>query len=283
MERKILEAGADLPDNELPPYAAMLHAYHVSRATELRALVARLPIAPGDRVLDLACGDACFSRWLAERGAVVVGVDRSPAYLDLARRSVAETPVAERIGFQQADVRALPFPDGSFDLVWCAQSLFSLPDPLEVLREMARVARPGGAVAVLENDNLHHMIIPWPAELELAVRQAQFRALEQRSDGPLHKYYIGRDLCGLFTQVGIDQCEVQTVAVERHAPLAEAEEQFLRDHFAQLRRLIAKELDRATLQAFDLLFDPASDADLLRRPDFHLTHLEMLAVGRKPA
>ncbi len=282
MQRTILEAGADLPDHELPPYADMLHAYHVSRTVELRDLVARLPIAPGDRVLDLACGDACFSCWLAERGAVVVGIDRSPAYLGLARRRVVGNPAAERIGFQQADARALPLPDGGFDLVWCAQSLFSLPDPLAVLGEMARVARPGGVVAVLENDSLHHLIIPWPAELELAVRQAQLRALEQRGDGPLHKFYIGRDLCGLFAQVGIVDCAVQTVAVERSAPLAEAEERFLRGHFAQLRRLVAGQLDPTTLRAFDRLFDAESDADLLRRPDFHLTHLEMLAIGRTP-
>ncbi|GAB4194574.1 MAG: hypothetical protein OHK0022_10720 [Roseiflexaceae bacterium] len=283
MRVTILEPGAGLPDHQLPPYADMLHAYHLSREAELRALVAQLPIAPGDRVLDVASGDACFSCWLAERGATVAGIDRSSAYLDLAKRNVAGSALAERIGFQQADARALPFPDGSFDLVWCAQSLFSLPDPLEVLREMVRVARPGGTVAVLENDSLHHMIIPWPAELELAVRQAQLRALEQRNHGPLHKFYIGRDLCGLFAQSGIDDCDVQTVAVERHAPLEPAEQQFLRGHFGQLRRLIARQLDPATLQAFDLLFDPDSELDLLCRPDFHLTHLEMLALGRKPA
>ncbi len=171
------EPGAGLADDELPGYACMLHAYHRARAANLRAIIATLPIAPGSLVLDVACGDACYSIWLAEHAARVVGIDLSPAYLDLARRGAADSLPAGRISFERADVMALPFEDGSFDLTWLAQSLFSLPEPLGVLREMIRVTRPGGHVAILENDTLHHLLLPWPAELELAVRRAQMATL----------------------------------------------------------------------------------------------------------
>src|SRR6266511_3844958 len=112
-----IEPGAGLPDDELPGYWRMLHAYHRSRSAELRAMIATLPLAPGDRVLDVASGDGCHSVWLVEQG----------------------------------DANALAFADGMFDLVWCAQSFYSLPDPIATLREMVRVTRPGGHVAVLEN------------------------------------------------------------------------------------------------------------------------------------
>ncbi len=65
------------PDNaeagELPSYWRSLHAYHCSRATELRAIIATLPLTRDARVLDLASGDWCYSVWLAERAGHVVG------------------------------------------------------------------------------------------------------------------------------------------------------------------------------------------------------------------
>ena len=277
------EPGAGLADETLPGYSEMLHAYHRARAPELRTILAALPLRPGARVLDVASGDGCYSLWLAERGAQVVGVDRSTAYLDLAQQRAGASPRAQQIRFEMADASSLPFADGTFDLAWCAQSFYSLPDPLAALREMIRVTRPGGHVAVLENDTLHHMLLPWPAELELAVRRAQLLALSAEHAGQgLDKFYIGRNLCGIFRQCSIDRCEVQTFPVERHAPLSDDEERFLRCYFADLRERAWPYLDDATRTAFDMLFDPRATTYLIRQPDFHLTHIESLAIGFKP-
>ena len=243
-------------------------------------MLAALPLLPGSQVLDVACGDGWYSARLAERAGTVVGIDRSPAYLDLARRRTQTLPHAERISFQCADAAALPFVDGTFDLVWCAQSLYSLPDPIAALREIVRVTRPGGSIAIFENDALHQVLLPWPIELELAVRQAQFRALaaEQAGRG-LDKFYIARNLCGLFRQCGVESCEIRTFPVERRAPLDADEELFLQLYFGDLRERAWPYLDTAARTAFDMLFDPYAETYLLRRPDFHLTYLESLAIG----
>jgi ubiquinone/menaquinone biosynthesis C-methylase UbiE len=172
------ETGAGLASHELPGYARMLDAYHRSRAAELTAIIATLPLGPHSRVLDLACGDGCYSNWLAERAGQVIGVDLCAAYLDRAVWSGTAAVNGKPISFGRADAAQLPFIDGSFDLVWCAQSFFSLPDPLASLREMVRVTQPAGHIAILENDTLHQLLLAWPAELELAVRWAQFQALE---------------------------------------------------------------------------------------------------------
>jgi len=276
------EPGTTLSPTQLPPYAAMLQAYHRSRDVELRAIVATLPLRATDSVLDVASGDGYYCRLLAERAGTVVGVDLSAAYLDLAQRQRARSPCGDRIHLQRAEVGALGFGDDRFDLVWCAQSLFSLPDPLEALLGMVRVARPGGYVAILENDCLHHIIMPWPAELELAVRQAQRRALaERRSVRTPDKFYVGRDLAGLLAQAGLQVAGLRTFAVERHAPLSEDEEFFLLEHFAELCAVVEPYLDAETFAAFDRRIDPCSDQYLFRQPTFHLTQLEMLALGRK--
>jgi SAM-dependent methyltransferase len=261
----------------------MLSAYHRARATELRAITATLPLSRDDRVLDLACGDGCYSLWLAERAGQVVGVDRSPAYLNLARHCAAHAPDAARISFEQVDAAALPFEDGCFDVAWCAQSLFSLSDPLAAMRELIRVTRPAGLVAVLENDTLHQILLPWPVELELAVRQAQFKALSAKHVGQgLDRSYIGRNLAGLLHQCGIEVCDVRAFPVQRCVPLSADEELFLSLYFADLRERAWPYLDHAARTAFDMLFDPHAKTYLFRRPDFHLTHLELLAVGRTP-
>jgi len=274
------EPGNGLADDELPSYAEMLEAYHRARAPELRRIIAMLPLAPGSRVLDLASGDGCYSIWLAERAGLVVGVDRSLAYLGLARRRTAATPLAGRVHFEQVDAAALPFVDGCFDLAWCAQSLFSLPDPITALREMIRVTRPLGQIALLENDTIHQILLPWPVELELAVRQAQFRALSAEHLGQgLDKFYIGRNLCGLFRQCGVEACEIRTIPVERRSPLSADEELFLSHYLADLRERAWPYLDQEARTAFDMLFDRRSETYLLRRPDFYFTHLELLAIG----
>src|SRR6266540_3076864 len=278
-----LETGAGLATHELPGYARMLDAYHRSRAAELRAIIATLPLGPHSRVLDVACGDGCYSNWLAERARQVIGVDLCAAYLDRAVRPGTAAVDANQISFGRADATLLPFIDGSFDLVWCAQSFFSLPGPLASLREMVRVTQPAGHIAILENDTLHQILLPWPAELELAVRWAQFQALAaEYGVGAVDKFYIGRNLCGLFRECGIKRCEMHTFPIERRAPLSTDEELFLCLYFADLRERAWPYLDPAAQAAFDRLFDPCSASYLLRRPDFHLTHLETLAIGQRP-
>ncbi|MGP0069021.1 MAG: class I SAM-dependent methyltransferase [Isosphaeraceae bacterium] len=161
---------------KLPAYAPTLSAYHRAFADELRVTVASLPIREGDRVLDLACGDGVYAQWLAERvgeSGTVMAVDLSPAFLELAQQGMNDEALADRIGFTRADLQHLPIPDDAFDLVWCAQSLYSLPDPVEALRRMERAARLEGIVAVLENDEFHHVLLLWPVEVELALRRAE--------------------------------------------------------------------------------------------------------------
>lgn len=276
------EPGAGLPDDELPAYTHMLHAYHRAHACDLRAILAAIPLALHDRVLDLACGDGCYTIWLAERGAQVIGADLSPACLDLARQRADATPYAAKIHFEQVDAAALPFKDGEFDLGWCSQSLYSLPDPLAALHELARVIRTEGHIAILENDALHQIVLPWPADLELAVRQAQFKALAaEYGEQMVKKFYIGRDLCGLLQQVGIKPCVVRAFPVERRAPLVGDEQLFLKLYFADLRQRAWPYLSTAMRQAFDMLLDPCSETYLLRQHDFYLIYLELLVIGAK--
>jgi ubiquinone/menaquinone biosynthesis C-methylase UbiE len=277
------EVGAGLDQHELPAYAPMLAAYHRACADELRSIVAALPIKAGDRVMDMACGDGVYSVWLAKHvgsSGSVVGVDISPAYLQVAQHRASSSDYADRITFQTGNIKGLPFPDDHFDLVWCAHSLYSLPDPIEALREMRRVVRPGGTVAVLENDTIHHMLLPWPAELELVIRKAQLEILEQQTQ-KTGKFYIGRHLCQAFDMAALAQCSITTHTINRAAPLSQDLHTFLQGYLHDLRQRANRHLDSAAQCAFDLLLDPSSDVYLLERPDFFMSVLEIVACGKK--
>jgi ubiquinone/menaquinone biosynthesis C-methylase UbiE len=102
----------------------------------------------GDRVLDVACGTGIVTRVAIQRyGDLghVAGVDLNAGMLDVARAHTPATHVP--IEWRQGDVCALPFPDGSFEVVLCQQGLQFVPNPLVALREMRRVLVPGGRLA----------------------------------------------------------------------------------------------------------------------------------------
>lgn len=124
----------------------------VARRTEEAAaeFIARLPIAPGARALDVACGTGNLAIPLARRGARVTGVDIATNLLEQARaRTAAEGLTAT---FDEGDAEHLPYPDVSFDVVVTMFGAMFAPRPKTVASELARVLKPGGLLAMANWD-----------------------------------------------------------------------------------------------------------------------------------
>jgi SAM-dependent methyltransferase len=277
--------GQECFGDQLPPYAPMLAAFQRAHAAELRQMIADLPLRPGDRVLDLACGEGVYAAWLAERvapGGSVNGVDISSAFLALAQQRAAASPHADLLAFQSGSIDALPFNDDTFDLVWCAQSMYSLPDPVAALRELRRVTRPGGTVAIFENDTLHQLVLPWPAELELAVRAAQVRSLNATNPTSA-KFFIGRDMCKAFAAADLPGCTVTPYTTVRHAPLGADEASFLRWYLEDIGSRARQHLADDARALWDQLLDPHSGHGLLEREDLYVIYINLLAQAVKPS
>ncbi|MET0477588.1 MAG: methyltransferase domain-containing protein, partial [Actinomycetota bacterium] len=108
-------------------------------------------VAPGQAVLDVACGTGAVARTAADRmggRGRVVGLDLNEGMLAVAGR------LRPDIEWRQGDAADLPFEPGSFDVVLCQSAMMFFPDRAGSLREMARVATPGGTVAVQVWDQL---------------------------------------------------------------------------------------------------------------------------------
>jgi len=110
-------------------------------------------LRPGLSVLDVGCGPGTITADLAAIVAPgrVTAVDAAPDVLEAAARVAAERGL-DTVDFATADVHALDFPDGTFDVVHAHQVLQHLADPVQALREMRRVCRPGGIVAARDGD-----------------------------------------------------------------------------------------------------------------------------------
>lgn len=177
---------------------------HATRTVESSAAYLAPHLRPGQRVLDVGCGPGSITLDLARRVAPgeVVGVDSSPAVVSQARAAAqgAEDAGEARLRFEVADAMALPFADDSFDVVHAHQVLQHVADPVGLLREMARVTRPGGLVAARDAD---YEAMTWaPAHPGLTRWLELYRAAAR---GTGAEPDAGRHLLGWCHEAGLTQ------------------------------------------------------------------------------
>lgn len=114
-----------------------------------------LQLQPGQRVLEVGCGNGMFLPGLAKKvgpAGKVVGIDHAEPFVLEARTKMAAAGLSTIVAVEQGDAYRLPFDDAVFDAAHCERVLMHLDDPNAVLREMARVVRPGGVVVAAEPD-----------------------------------------------------------------------------------------------------------------------------------
>jgi demethylmenaquinone methyltransferase / 2-methoxy-6-polyprenyl-1,4-benzoquinol methylase len=117
-----------------------------------RRTVRALALSEGARVLDVASGTGDLAIEIAKRiaNSTVVGLDPSEKMLAVGARKVEKAGLAERIQLVPGEAEHLPFEDAAFDAVTIAFGIRNVPDRPAALREMRRVTRPGGGLAILE-------------------------------------------------------------------------------------------------------------------------------------
>ncbi|MFO1539645.1 MAG: class I SAM-dependent methyltransferase [Chloroflexota bacterium] len=144
---------------------------------ELGTLLDRLDLHDGDRVLDAGCGAGRLTRMLAERvrpSGEVLAIDADPeavAWAAWRLRDLAGTGAS--IELRDGWVEHLPWPDAALDGAWCSAVLGYLADPVEAMRELVRVVRPGGRIILLTGDAARATFLPIPPDLEARLRAAE--------------------------------------------------------------------------------------------------------------
>jgi demethylmenaquinone methyltransferase / 2-methoxy-6-polyprenyl-1,4-benzoquinol methylase len=131
-------------DRIAPVYDAMNRAMTAGLDRRWRRLTAQAVVRPGDRVLDACCGTGELALAALAEGGRVTGVDFSERMLERARRK------STAVSWVQGDLLALPFEDASFDAATVGFGVRNVEDAGRALRELRRVLRPGGRLAILE-------------------------------------------------------------------------------------------------------------------------------------
>ncbi len=172
----------------------------------------RFRISPGDRVLDMGCGAGRHAFELYRRGAHVVAFDLDADELAGvetmfgAMRLEGEVPAGATAETVRGDALELPFPDGHFDAVVASEVLEHIPDDMRAMRELMRVLRPGGRLAVTVpswlpervcwalSEDYHtapggHVRIYTRAELEAKLKSVGFRVGGHHHAHGLHAPY----------------------------------------------------------------------------------------------
>ena len=266
-------------------------AYEIAhpRQSILSAITA-LGLGPGQRVIDVGCGAGAhlglFAREVAP-GGVVVGLDHAADRLALAAELWSDAIVSGAIELRAGDHDALPVQDAAFDLAWSSLVLHHARQPLIMLGELARVVRPGGAVAVLDGDTGGSFpVLPWPPDLEHRLRAAAWAGQEDNFDGALPNHfagYVGRQLPRLLREAGLRDVRLLAVSDLDRAPLPPQREAEIRAWFTgpfagRVRDFLAPR-DFARLLAH---FDPDSPSYLPASPDFFLARTYFLGLGQVP-
>lgn len=245
-------------------------------------------IQPDWHVLDAGCGGGSYLPWLAE----LVGPTGRLSALDLDEANVAVVqdrigawrlpcPVEARVG----DLFALPYPDATFDALWCANTsqYFSDEAVARLLDEFRRVVRPGGLIAIKEYDTYPVRLLPAP--LTLFWHYAEVWKAQQRTS--IRSGWSTTELGACLRRAGMSDIRQRTFLIERFGPLVEVDRRYIGEVLAAFAT-IALSLNGAggfPAAERDLWRDLARGdypRSLLDHPDFYWCEGSVVGVGHVP-
>jgi len=168
--------------------------------------------APGERLLEIGCGSGALCRLMVPSivpGGHMTGLDISPDMVALARRYAADTGTADSIAFDTGLAETLPYANASFDGAFAARLMLHVNQPDVVLREMMRVARPGGRIVLMDWD--------WETvAVDHPDRELTRRLMHWRADHHGGNNWSGRQLWGRMAAAGLQDLTVTPVVAVAH-------------------------------------------------------------------
>jgi SAM-dependent methyltransferase len=268
-----------LGDSTDRDYSAKLRSFNAFAEPEIRALIRSLELKPGMHILDAGCGTGEALSWLwseVQPSGSVVGIDLAAAHVAAARTHASPT-----VQIHQADLFDVSMKPASFDLVWCVNTINHLTNPVDGVRQLAKLLRRGGRLALGQSSLLPDMYFEWDARLERLTNEAVRNYYRDRYHLEEQDLASVRAIVGILHRANLQNITARTIVIERLAAPDAATESYLRDAIfrdtwgKKLRQYLSDE-DYAELSR---LCDPRHPQFALRRPDFHFLQSFTLAVA----
>ena len=252
------------------------------RESVLREMVGAIQLPAGSRGLDAGCGIGLQCLLLAEAVGPtghVTGLDISAEKLDYGREIVNKAGLSEQVSFQEGDVTNLPFDNNVFDWVWSADCVGYAPwEPLPLLKELARVVRPGGIIALAAWSS--EKLLPGYPQLEARLG-ATSAGIAPFLPGNKPERHFLRAL-GWFHTLGLGEPQAKVFADCVSAPLSNGIHRAMEALFNMRWPNVASELAPDDLAEFQRLCRPDSPDFILNIPDYHAFFTYSLFSGRVP-
>lgn len=276
--------------NAMPDYLSLASAMHRLTEPAIRSALSALEIGPGSLGLDVACGNGDHSIWLAEAVSPhgqIAALDICREGLFRARASSARAGLTERLAFLQGDLCCLPFEDQVFDWAWCADSLWPGPkflgflgmDPLPILKELARVVRPGGIVAVLFWSS--QRLLPGHPFLEARLNATRAACYPFQEDWVPKAHILSAPLW--LYEAGLKEIRGRTFTADVQAPIHGGTRDDLAACFQMLWGKAAEELADGDRRQFQRLCLQGSPDFIAGRPEYYAFITYTLFSGRVAA
>ena len=266
--------------------AGWLDTHYAACEPEYAAMLRWVGLETGWRVLDAGCGSGSYLPLLAElvgASGRVTAFDLQQSNLDAVAQRLSSTAAPCAVEMRLGSVEALPFQDGAFDAVWCANTTQYFDDAQlpAVLAELRRVVRPGGLVAVKDVDMTLARLYPADPFLITRLSQASVtgEGVASESIGSLR----GRVLRRCLERAGLTQVRQQTLLIERWAPLTTVERTLWQEWMALFARLAEERgVPEADLPIWRRLADPDAAENPINAPDFYCCEGQVVCVGVAP-
>ena len=250
-------------------YAEKLYMSDPLQEPIVRSAIELLALQPGSRGLDAGCGVGLQALLLAEAVGPhghVTGLDISAELLTHAEQNARRAGMSERVSFREGDVRRLPFDDATFDWAWSASCVGYAPmEPVPLVRELARVVRPGGTVAILAWSS--EQLLPGYPLLEARL-DATAPGIAPFARGMRPDRHFVRAL-GWFQEIGLRNPTAHTLTGQAQAPLSEAMRKALEALLEMRWPGAESELSQEDRREYDRLCNPNSPDFILKLPDYY--------------
>jgi ubiquinone/menaquinone biosynthesis C-methylase UbiE len=254
---------------EIDYFVQMTTITNPLREPVLRTAIQALRFPLGSRGLDAGCGIGLQALSLAEavgRAGHVTGLDLSPELLVYAEDIVKKAGLSGRISFQEGDINQLPFDDDTFDWAWSADCTGYAPiEPLPLVKELARVVKPGGSVAILAWSS--EKLLPGYPLLE-AHLNATTSGIAPFAKGKTPEYHSTRAL-GWLRDAGLQGLTARTLAGDVHAPLPDDLRSAMIALFQMRWPGVESELAQEDLAEYRRLCLPDSQDFIVDHPDYY--------------
>jgi len=265
---------------DIDTFLQTAYSFQSLRESVLRRAIEALQLPAGSRGLDAGCGIGLQALLLAESvgaGGHVTGLDLSPELLVYGKDIAKEAGLSERISFQEGDVNKLPFDDDTFDWAWSLDCVGYAPmEPLRPLKELARVVKPGGSVAILAWS--YEQLLPGYPMLETRLNGTT-AGIAPFVKGKKPEYHFLRAL-GWFRDVGLVEARAQTFAGDAHAPLPDDCRSALESLFRMRWPSVESELTQEEWSEFQRLCLSGSADFILDLPDYYAFFTYSLFHGK---